>query len=371
MNPHPHLSCPSRCSTHHPAKWPKPPPHTRPFRRLRAKFLYAVNPADKSLCYGLFHSPPTLLVWIVLYAPPIFPVFAFSVAFWWFYFLCVITVQDEYTLFNYIAMFKTWSFAMCGMLPIFAKFFVFYFDISSRQISDHSNDCEVLLSRHLYEHDYSLLAWYKLISNRAFISLWVVCWIVYARYRHVRAMHFAQEEVGTGEHTGKQRLHHDAREAQAPKPSPPRERNKTLVAQGKSEDESGVTIYNAVHTGDQDTGDHEQTLLMKWDAIALLLHVFLGLLNLYFRMDTTIVQAVVDPTREELLFESFICTTVSLLAAPFLLWKIPVVGELIHQMRPTGFDRGGGLRLTMSLADMKKKYERTQAASYRYSYPWS
>ena len=354
-----------------PAKWPNSPPHTRPFRRLRAKFLYAVNPADKSLCYGLFHSPPTLLVWIVLYAPPIFPVFAFSVAFWWFYFLCVITVQDEYTLFNYIAMFKTWSFAMCGMLPIFAKFFVFYFDISSRQISDHSNDCEVLLSRHLYEHDYSLLAWYKLISNRAFISLWVVCWIVYARYRHVRAMHFAQEEVGTGEHTGKQRLHHDAREAQAPKPSQPRERNKTLVAQGKSEDESGVTIYNAVHTGDQDTGDHEQTLLMKWDAIALLLHVFLGLLNLYFRMDTTIVQAVVDPTREELLFESFICTTVSLLAAPFLLWKIPVVGELIHQMRPTGFDRGGGLRLTMSLADMKKKYERTQAASYRYSYPWS
>ena len=109
---------------------------------------------------------------------------------------------------------------------------------------------------------------------------------------------------------------------------------------------------------------------MKWDAIALLLHVFLGLLNLYFRMDTTIVQAVVDPTREELLFESFICTTVSLLAAPFLLWKIPVVGELIHQMRPTGFDRGGGLRLTMSLADMKKKYERTQAASYRSSYPW-
>ena len=111
-----------------------------------------------------------------------------------------------------------------------------------------------------------------------------------------------------------------------------------------------------------------QTLGAQTLAIALLLHIFLGLLNLYFRMDTTIVQAVVDPTREELLFESFICTTVSLLAAPFLLWKIPVVGELIHQMRPTGFDRGGGLRLTMSLADMKKKYERTQAASYRYSY---
>ena len=134
--------------------------------------------------------------------------------------------------------------------------------------------------------------------------------------------------------------------------------------------------------GDQDTGDREQTLLMKWDAIAMLLHVILGLLDLCFRMEISVVQvrylvitpiacpvlphgdlggagyslhyhavavsitygcsldyiwlqAVLDPTREELLFETFICTTLSLLAAPFVLWKIPVVGELIHQARPT------------------------------------
>ena len=35
---------------------------------------------------------------------------------------------------------------------------------------------------------------------------------------------------------------------------------------------------------------------------------------------------------------------------------------MIYQMRPTGFDEAGGLRLTMSLADMKKKHEREQAA---------
>ena len=34
-----------------------------------------------------------------------------------------------------------------------------------------------------------------------------------------------------------------------------------------------------------------------------------------------------------------------------------------NQMRPTGFDEAGGLRLTMSLADMKKKHEREQAAN--------
>ena len=30
---------------------------------------------------------------------------------------------------------------------------------------------------------------------------------------------------------------------------------------------------------------------MKWDAIAILLHVFLGLLDLYFRMEISMVQA--------------------------------------------------------------------------------
>ena len=75
-------------------------------------------------------------------------------------------------------------------------------------------------------------------------------------------------------------------------------------------------------------------------------------------------QVLIAPTRKELLFEAFICTTLSVLAAPFVLWKIPVVGELIHQMRPTGFDEAGGLRLTMSLADMKTKHEREQGQSH-------
>ena len=75
---------------------------------------------------------------------------------------------------------------------------------------------------------------------------------------------------------------------------------------------------------------------------------------------SSIHQAVFHPTRKVLLFETISDTTLSLLAAPFVLWKIPVVGELIHQMRPTGFDEAGGLRLTMSLADMKEKYVREQ-----------
>jgi hypothetical protein len=239
-----------------PCKWPNSPPWFQPLRLLRAKFLYAVNPADKSLCYGLFHSPPTLLIWTVLYFPPLFPVFPFTLALWFFYCLCVITVQDEFTLFNYIASFKTWCFVMCGVLPVFADFFVFYFDISSRQIDDHGDDPTALKNRHLYDHDYSFLSWYNLVCNRAFLALWVICWLVFARYRRVRSLHFAEEEeAGAGEHSGRQRLHHEVQEEGSLKP---KERNQALVAKGKSEDASGVAIYNAVHTGDQDTGDHEQ-----------------------------------------------------------------------------------------------------------------
>jgi len=316
-----------------PARWPIPPPLSRPFHLLRAKFLYAVCAADKSFCYGFFHSPCTLLTWVILYAPPIFPLFPLTIALWFFYFLCVITVQDEFTLFNYIASFKTWCFVMCGVLPIFADFFLVYF----HGVSAEAHDIDA------HDRDYGLLSWYGLVTSRAFIALWVVCWIVFARYRSIRSLHFGEVAAATDE-----------------KPQPPagkgrdkqpvRERNQQMLASAKTtEDESGITIYNAVHTGDQDTGDREQTLLMKWDAVAILLHVLFGLL-----------EVLIAPTRKELLFEAFICTTLSVLAAPFVLWKIPVVGELIHQMRPTGFDEAGGLRLTMSLADMKTKHEREQ-----------
>jgi hypothetical protein len=320
--------------------------------------------ADKSLCYGLFHSPATLLTWVVLCAPPVFPIFPLTVALWFFYFLCVVTVQDEFTLFNYVASFKTYCFVMCGVLPIFADFFIFYFKVSSRDITDRSlttiNDLHM---DRTWQGSSAFFAWYGLLTNRAFIALWVVCWIVYARYLCVRSLHFKQEESGTGEHAGRQQFHHARSDSPPPQPATCNtrhraSRNHAAVESGKLEEEGGMTIKNAIHTGDEDTGDHEQTLLMKWDAIIIALHVVFGLCDLIFRMKITLFEAVFQPSREELLFETFICTTLSIFAAPFVLWKIPVVGELIHQMRPTGFDEAGGLRLCMSLADMKKKHER-------------
>ena len=38
------------------------------------------------------------------------------------------------------------------------------------------------------------------------------------------------------------------------------------------------------------SGDREQTLLMKWDAFAILLHVLFGLLALYLRVQISMTQ---------------------------------------------------------------------------------
>ena len=97
---------------------------------------------------------------------------------------------------------------------------------------------------------------------------------------------------------------------------------------------------------------------MKWDALVILLHVLCGLLDLFLRMHIGLQRAIFSPTDKVLLFEKFIVTTLSVFSAPFVLWKLPGVGVLVHQMRPTGFDEAGGLRLLMSLSEMKKKHRR-------------
>ena len=48
----------------------------------------------------------------------------------------------------------------------------------------------------------------------------------------------------------------------------------------------------------------------------------------------------------------------SLSALPWTILKIPVLGDLIHQMRPTAFDQRAGVRLLMNVPQMKRKQAR-------------
>eukprot|EP00316_Scyphosphaera_apsteinii_P007430 CAMPEP_0119341000 /NCGR_PEP_ID=MMETSP1333-20130426/101452_1 /TAXON_ID=418940 /ORGANISM="Scyphosphaera apsteinii, Strain RCC1455" /LENGTH=90 /DNA_ID=CAMNT_0007352875 /DNA_START=283 /DNA_END=555 /DNA_ORIENTATION=+ len=53
---------------------------------------------------------------------------------------------------------------------------------------------------------------------------------------------------------------------------------------------------------------------------------------------------------------SFLTTFLGLFAVPFIILNVPMLGSFTHQLRPTAFDQAGGLRLAMSLEQMKKKY---------------
>ena len=50
-----------------------------------------------------------------------------------------------------------------------------------------------------------------------------------------------------------------------------------------------------------------------------------------------------------------ITTTLGISALPWLVFKIPVVGELLHQMRATGYNAKGEVELIMTLPQMKQK----------------
>ena len=291
-----------------------------PFTWLRAHYLYGIAAADKTISYRIFQKPWMLLLFVSRFLPPMFPLFAVSLLSWSVHVLCLLRVEDEFQLFSYIATFKTYCFVMCGLLPVVADFFLFYIDLSS---DDDDDD-------HLSDAYDSNLEWYNLIVDRWFIAMWVVCWIVYGRYLQIRKKHFREGES-----------------------------NRRLIA--TDEDSAGLNV----HTGDQDTGDHEQSWLMAWDAAVILAHVVFGLLDLYLRIGGTVVEAIFSPTERTMLFESFLITSISLGAAPFVLWKLPVAGELFHQMRPTGFDKQGRVRLLMSLADMKAKKKRVEREKRR------
>jgi len=52
---------------------------------------------------------------------------------------------------------------------------------------------------------------------------------------------------------------------------------------------------------------------------------------------------------------SLYTTLLGLFSIPWLVFAIPGVGALLHQMRPTGFDEAGGLKLEMTLQQVRRE----------------
>ena len=294
-------------------------------------------------------------VCLTLSFPPLFPFFGISLLSWCFYFLSVVTVPDEFTLFNFIASFKVYCFVFCGVLPLFFDFFVFYWELSTpRQPSEGGCLQPSSAAEGAQEvlEDEGLTAWffwyYDLIVQRTFFAIWLLCWVVYLQYVRVRRFHFCK---------GASRR-------------PMESVNDLEAAVREWAETDGVRRIDpasgAIHTGDKDTGNFEQRLLMGWDAVVIIAHVACVSLDYALRFDSSLLQAALAPTETSTIVEKFVITSLSIFSAPFLLWKLPVVGELFHQMRPTGFDEAGQLKIVMRLEDMKRKYETTMRWKTKY-----
>jgi len=203
-----------------------------------------------------------------------------------------------------VASFKVYAFVICGILPIFKDYIIFYLAETSPSSSVPASGACVFSNGHV-------VGWYEHAINVLFLVNWAACWGVLWRYKHVRKMHHADG------------------------------------------------VPRVVETGDKDSGDWEVSMAIKYDAFATAFAILgMGidyLLRFAPAVDEDDHACAYVRTR---LWLAMLVRTLSQLAAPFVLFKLPGLGPLVHGLRPTAYDASGNLRLAMSLADARRKYEK-------------
>lgn len=296
-----------------PENWPLPPSKLNPIRWLRARLLYAVLPADKNQTYQIEVEPWMIGVNLLLVLPG-------GIVLWFILGLCILPVDDEYQLFNFIAMFKVYALVFWGLLPVWLDWFSFYLAFTSGTDEASYTACS---------SGGPSTDLFSLLLDRMFATVWVLCWVVFARFKWVRRLH-----------------------ARGQKPP--------------------------VYTGDEDTGDREVTLAIKYDVAATALVVLGGTADLTYRIlrrktalayfdvlweniltnhGALMVHEVQHMSHGAKLFSSFLTLSLGFAALPWILFKSPI-GTMLHQMRPTAYDASGAIRLQLDLPRMKKLEDR-------------
>ena len=231
-----------------PETWPLPPLRTSPLAWLRARFLYALFPADKNETYRRSIAPWMSVVELCFYLP-----YGISTATWLLYILVVLfTVDDLYQLFTCILNFRCFAFIFWGTTPIVFDWFQMYISFSGgdtfTHVLEHSldvpGDNDFTLSLHLNNlHPNSLLVEggpsttsIDKIQDRVFILNWVLCWVVFAKYKWRRSQYLS----------------------------------------GKAEP--------PLFTGDRDRGDIEQNACMAYDFLVTCAIALLASLDLTYRI---------------------------------------------------------------------------------------
>lgn len=318
--------------------WPPPPPLWRnPLWWARCRILYALSPADRNSTYS---STVTVGRWMSLLYLLLWMPFGISGPAWLAYLLCVLTVDDEYQLLTFLLRFKAFAYIMWGVVPIVIDWITFYGaviegDFTRRRARDaggeqhHPGDLN-----HVCITGGPSTTTIDQFSDHCFILTWFLGYVVCARYKWLRRAHLS----------GRAR---------------------------------------SVWTGDMDHGDHEVQAVMVWDGLTTLVFTLLtsGILFYVAGADSNLTWfstlfrelahvIIITPGEEQLVdvkiemyMVSLYTTLLGLFSMPWLVFAIPGVGGLLHQMRPTGFDEAGGLKLQMNLQQMKRKQKRLMHAN--------
>jgi hypothetical protein len=284
--------------------WPPAPSYCpNVLRTLRARVLYALFPADKSIWY-IVQQPLAIFLMFLLVAP-----FGISTVMWML--LLLLIEKGEYQLVNWVLLFKSTNFLKFGLLPLFKNYFELYFRVTA-------GNCHVP----------GPLDTSANVANALFIGSWSLGWLAFGLYKHRRAQRAAELS-------------------------------------------DGYTVGEGGLQGAVLADDLLLTRMMIWDFIAFWLVILFGALDLVSRVDGATFSRLgsqlilffggggaVDTLHTDF-FELLTCA-LGLTSMPFLLLKLPDVGQFLLRLFPTGYDQAGHLRLMMSIREMKKKWEAEQ-----------
>ena len=335
----------------HPDSWPDPPPiFPNPLRWLRAKVLYAMFPADKHSAYFINVAPWGMWVWAVFLCTP----FGVSSVAWLLLCACLVTVEDQYMLFNYIRYFKMYALVLWGILPMIGDHFLAYYYLTSPADAT----CATLGS-HLVS---------PLWHGRLFVLNWVLCYVVFGAFWITRRKQAAA-------HRAINRLlyHSDSSSSDSEDDGGP----SSPSSPSSSSDDCSLRRIRGKAPKQRATG-HEVTLLMQYDLAATLLFGAVSFLDLACRLHgamtiADVLNELITPYKEDdaaaRVHLDYSTRYLALLALPHVVFTIPFVSDVLHQMRPTAFDQEGKLRLMLEPWQMKEKWDdevlRDKAAARR------
>ena len=136
---------------------------------LRARYLYALLPADKSIWWQLARPLP-IAIFVSLVAP--FGISTFA----WLVFFLAIDRTDEYQLINFAILFKTVSFVKWGLLPLLTNYFFLYACASVGRCDDDVR----------FGWAWGALDRLNTFSMSLFCFSWLLSWSAFALYKRAR-----------------------------------------------------------------------------------------------------------------------------------------------------------------------------------------